>query len=753
MQPQFPDKNKSVNRLKVFSGRIADWFVKFRFAADWPKRVVVAVGLLGIVTSGYLGSEHNFGFGLLGNIAAGILLGGVVFLLGSGAAWLVLWFLSKFPKIVIAVLIAGMIIQIVLWGEWLWLNWAIATASVVVMMMMAAGISEFSSGGWKKAFLPKKILMICLIILGGGFLIGMTILLVLPGMEASPLLYEAFEGTSTINATDPSLPGGFEVATLTYGSGKDLRRPEFGKDVDILTDTVNGSSFVSYSGWLAETREWYWGFGPEALPLNGRVWYPQAEGKFPLVMIVHGNHTMTEFSDAGYAYIGDLLARRGYIVVSVDENFLNGGVWGEVKSETDGRAWLLLEHLNLWREWSQDEESPFFGIVDMTNIALVGHSRGGEAVAIAAVFNRLSRNPDNARTRWNYHFDIQAIVAIAPVDQQYKPADHLLTLADINYLLIQGSHDSDIYYFQGAEQFQRIEFSNPEDDWFKASVYIYRANHGQFNSIWGNKDFKGIPGVLINRKALLPEAEQQKILLVYLSAFLETTLKGGGAYLPLFMDHRSVGDWLPNTGYITQYEDAGCVFFADYEEDVDVTTISLPGGSTDATGLSTWREEALPFRKNSLQDNHAVHLRWSNKTASYLVRLPEGYADQMQLSSDVSFVFSMADGRSPKGLEYLLDLSIILEDVRGEKASVTLSDIMPLMSQFPAQIYRLALWNESKMNTLSEPVLQSFRIPMAAFMDDNPRFEPDRIVEIGFHFDQVNEGDIWLDNLGFDLTP
>ena len=47
-------------------------------------------------------------------------------------------------------------------------------------------------------------------------------------------------------------------------------------------------------------------------------------------MIVHGNHLMTDYSDPGYEYLGNLLASRGYIVVSVDENFLNGSPYDDL---------------------------------------------------------------------------------------------------------------------------------------------------------------------------------------------------------------------------------------------------------------------------------------------------------------------------------------------------------------------------------------------------------------------------------------
>ena len=65
------------------------------------------------------------------------------------------------------------------------------------------------------------------------------------------------------------------------------------------------------------------------LPVNARVWYPDGPGPFPLVLIVHGNHDMRKFSDPGYAYLGEHLASRGFILASIDENFLNGDLRNE----------------------------------------------------------------------------------------------------------------------------------------------------------------------------------------------------------------------------------------------------------------------------------------------------------------------------------------------------------------------------------------------------------------------------------------
>src|SRR6266851_7262701 len=128
-----------------------------------------------------------------------------------------------------------------------------------------------------------------------------------------------------------------------------------------------------------------WPFLNTNVPLNGHICIPRGRGPFPLAVFVHGNHNPLENSTPGYLYLCSLLASHGIIAATIDVNFLNGGNFGE----NDGRAIVHLEHLKQFRVWNATAGHPLHGKVDLNRILIVGHSRGGEAVGHASLFNRL----------------------------------------------------------------------------------------------------------------------------------------------------------------------------------------------------------------------------------------------------------------------------------------------------------------------------------------------------------------------------
>jgi dienelactone hydrolase len=584
-----------------------------------------------------------------------------------------------------------------------------------------------------------------------------------------------------ISAADPSLPGSYQYKTYFYGRGDDHHRKEYGPGVDFKTEPVDARPFVKgIGGKTRGARKQYWGFGFGELPLNGRVWFPEGAGLFPLVLIVHGNHNMKEYSDPGYNYLAELFASRGFITVSVDENFLNGGI----RTENDARAFVLLEHLKVWQNWNKTEGHKFQGKVDMSRIALIGHSRGGESVAHAAAFNRLSRYPDDANVTFDYNFSIRSIVAIAPADGQYKPAGHLTPLENINYLVIHGGHDADASIFQGIRQFNRVQFTDGHFR-FKSAIYIYRANHNQFNTVWGKFDVSGNKRAILNQKPIMALEKQRQVAKTVLSAFLEATINDRKEYLSVFQNIRSASAWLPQDIYVSQYQDANFRVIANYEEDIDVATASIPGGTLLGENMGTWKEAHVPFKfrtkptliKTTLE-NATVVLGWNNhgskdnvakKVGSYVIRLKPKTTSDLGFNRNTKVVFSIGateeappktpptkdNGKQNKNAmidsEYKskpLDLTVELRDRDGESARLPLSTVGPI---HPALPVRLAKWEwlEKKFFKMySERIFQTYQIPISHFTAKNTALDPAKLESIRFVFDRSLKGTIMLDDVG-----
>ncbi len=483
---------------------------------------------------------------------------------------------------------------------------------------LGAGIYNATGGRWTGLTRIRKILTIIFLVLGAGFFSTGWYYLLYPGKTPDELKAWSLETEhlpSPLKVSDPSLPGPYEVDSLTYGWGKDRRRPEFADEADLITPVVDGSNFLD--GWeklTGKLRTFYWKMGPDSLALNGRVWYPLGDEPFPLVLMVHGNHLDRDFSDPGYGYLGRHFASHGIIAVSVDENFLNGA-WSDfskgLETENDCRGWLLLKHLEQWNNWNQCDTSFFSNRVDMDRIVLIGHSRGGEAVSIASCFNQLPFYPDNADETFDFGFGIKGVAAIAPVDGQYRPAGKETPMQDVNYFTVHGSIDGDLRSYDGLRQMRRVQFEDTMYH-FASGLYLHGANHGQFNRSWGLFD-NGYPNKLLtNRRAIIPVDQQEKVALVYLTAFVKESVDPGTGYLSLFRDYRHGRNWLPDLVYLNQFHESSAIILCEFDEDLDLTTGTALIDSIHGVDLALWKEGRIPKKWGDFRNN-GVFLGWNNE--------------------------------------------------------------------------------------------------------------------------------------------
>jgi hypothetical protein len=722
--------------------------------ATWG--IILAAVLIWTVMSAYAFAPFgplSFVVGLLSGFLAGALLGGLIILIGILLRGVPRHYGWTFIGALLLLLVTYMLAITVAFGVI-----AVVLGVLVVSSLVGAGLATLTPGRWQRLTPLQRRLGLTGFAVGLFGLMSGAVLLSIDGFSTTRPINAAAQSAANVTPLalpDPSLPGHYPVRTLTYGSGDDRRRPEYGAEVTLRTAPVDGSALLQ--GWSG-LRTAYWGFGPEALPRNGRVWFPEGEGPFPLVFIVHGNHPMEDYSDAGYAYLGELLASRGFVVTSPDQNFLNLSLSADLifftalKGENDARGWLLLEHIREWQAWHATPGNPFYGKVNFDAIGLAGHSRGGEAVAIAAAFSRLPYHPDDAAVIFDYDFDIHAIAAIAPVDGQYRPGNRQLPLEDVNYLVLHGAHDMDVITFMGSRQYARLGFSG-DQPYFKAALYIYGANHGQFNSDWGRHDIFGPALQLLNLRVLMPAADQEQIAKVMLSAFWEATLHGEDGYRALFRDTRTGAAWLPDTVFLNQYQDSETLRISTHEEDIDLSTTTLPGGTLRGEHLTIWREQVVPLKRDSL-DTKAVYLGWDHGVnevpAHYSITLPDM---DLPFSPDSVLSFSLADADelptpdSPRPQEPRapLDLTLELRDADGNAARLPLSHYALLQPQIRGRIAKADFMHAVDV---SEAVFQTFEFHLGDFTADNAAFDPTTLREVRVVFDRSPAGVVILDEIG-----
>ncbi|MGC2061692.1 MAG: hypothetical protein WA610_01850 [Thermodesulfovibrionales bacterium] len=632
----------------------------------------------------------------------------------------------------------------------------------LVILCIFAGLGALAGSRNKIVIFAAVIFMI--------LLLGYGISLLLPDYGRQKANVEDLvtpKDKVTLKAPFPASPGAYTVKTLFYGNGKDKHRPEYGAQTNIITKPVNASPFLP-EGWSV-ARTAYWGFDQTRLPINGRVWVPEGKGPFPLVLIVHGAYKMTARSDTGFAYLGELLASRGYIVASIDENFLNYGWhrYGDFEdSDIDARGWLVLQHLRTWQKWNDIETNVFFKKVDMHDIALIGHSRGGEAITAAASFNRMGRYPRNGSIALGFNFNIRTLIVFAPSDIYQSPYERTtpVSMKDINYLLLLGTQDRQVPSILGSRVYQRIKFAdndvssskqskekkNSYGNFIKAALYIHRANHSQFNTSWGIYDFPWPYRFFSNIAEQLSGYDQRRVTEIYVSSFLDATLKGDKRYVPIFRDYRVIKGWLPRTAYISRFEDSSFHLISNFDEDIDPQTTTVSGGKIIGRNLSHWHEQDIDYhyyQPYGSRSNRLVSVSWEAQTGTQPVLefdLPASQVTSWNIKPEDNLVFSIATPDSQASF----DITVSLTDTAGRSSQLPLSKFYDIHAPLLSKLTRMTLFEKPT----PVQILQTLSIPFTRFLEMNSAIKLNKLSRVSFIFDKNHSGTLLLDDIGIDQS-
>jgi hypothetical protein len=166
---------------------------------------------------------------------------------------------------------------------------------------------------------------------------------------------------------------------------------------------------------------------------------------------------------------------------------------------------------------------------------------------------------------------------------------------------------------------------------------------------------------------------------------------------------------------------------------------------------------------------------------SYAIALADGAAARYGLASASALVLGLAASRDkPKAADYSpaddggendendreddaereteteteaadaapLDLTVELVAAGGASARLPLSRFGALLPPLQSVFTRSA-WTEEEYSAY-EPVLQTFRLPLAAFAEAEPGFDPARLAAIRLLFDRTPKGVVILDRVGFE---
>ena len=315
--------------------------------------------------------------------------------------------------------------------------------------------------------------------------------------------------TDVLAATDPGLPGAFATTTSDYELDP-VKLPGMKQPIEMVGHVVEPSADA-------------------------------ATGARPLVLFLHGRHGVCYDPDdrrgytrkwpcvapfaeipshLGYDYVQQVLASQGYATVSVRVNGINAQDFRLDDGGAGARATIVARHLDHWVGLAAAHQ------VDLDQVVLVGHSRGGEGINRASV-QILPSAP----------YTVVGQVLLAPTDFAAQSAPYVPTVTVLPYC------DGDVSDIQG-QQFTDTGRDLVDDDTsLKSSVLVMGANHNFFNTEWtprlaaapANDDWYGRDEAPCGRRHpdRLSAREQRAVGTAYVAGAV-ALFTGDDATLPLY---------------------------------------------------------------------------------------------------------------------------------------------------------------------------------------------------------------------------
>ena len=455
---------------------------------------------------------------------------------------------------------------------------------------------------------------------------------------------------------------------------------------------------------------------------------PVAAGAHPLFIIEHGNHKSCNTSGfdcfpvfggpydtvhtgcpdrtlnhMGYMGLLDRLASHGIIAVSIDAYDLTGCV----PQLTAERSDLVLKHIELWSHMNNTGTfgsypdffaGRFAGHVDMTKLAVSGHSRGGEASVGAYVRNALAASP----------FAIGSVSSIAPVDVQSY------VLPDVPYFVILPAADGDVFSLSGLRIYDRAGSTLPTvDGTTKGGIDVYGASHNFFNTIWAADGDDGAAG----RDDYIPAADQQRLGEAYLAAFARIHLNNEIVYEDMLR------------GKLKFPSIAGRKIYPMRHEKLHSKLENGSGGAAVASGGATVTSVSSP----SVHQTQAIRVGWPSAAAqvTYTVPLVQRDASSFEVLSFRVAQTNSASNPVSGNQDFQVEL------VGGGHTKATFAGRFGAIPK---------PYNHSGV---FQNVMTTIRIPLHSFIMNNSGVTLNNIDTIRISFLNPTQGEIYVDDIEF----
>lgn len=321
--------------------------------------------------------------------------------------------------------------------------------------------------------------------------------------------------------------------------------------------------------------------------LQGKIYLPETGGERPTVLLLHGRHTSCSQgtanpnrwpcgpnqvnvpSFAGYDGTARALASHGYAVVSIAANAINSNDNQLALDQgAQARGQLLLDTLTMLDKANKGEvvtyhdaqadadvtladalanqaalpgldpsaateplsPSDLVGRFDLTDVGMMGHSRGGEGVTSAATLNQALDHP------WG----IKTILPLAPVDFAR------MTVPNVAMNVILPYCDGDVSNQQGQHMLDDSRYAFGDDS-LRSGVWAMGANHNFYNKVWtpgvypysvsddwGATSTDAVCGPASGTNIRMTAQEQYDMGTAYMAGWFRLTLGGEDQFLPMF---------------------------------------------------------------------------------------------------------------------------------------------------------------------------------------------------------------------------